>query len=186
MVPTGFRFISVAWARLMKPQFYGNANPPREMSIHWFPMNCPVSSNKCPHINHHSLSVDISSVYITSVIQVIVTNTYLHNCRVCLRWDYTSAAKHFLAICPYVTPWNLCVCGCMKWRTPVDFHLNNCVLLYLKNVPNHQIWSPLYYGYVMDKHGLVITCPAKFGMKLLIHSQTSTTQPLKFENGYVI
>ena len=35
-------------------------------------------------------------------------------------------------------------------------------------------------------HGLtliIITCPVKCGWKLLIHSQTSTVQPLKFGNG---
>ena len=33
---------------------------------------------------------------------------------------------------------------------------------------------------------MVITCPIKCGVKLLIHSQTSTAAPLKFGNGYVI
>ena len=32
-------------------------------------------------------------------------------------------------------------------------------------------------------HGYVITYPVKCGMKLLIHSQTSIVQPLKFGNG---
>ena len=40
--------------------------------------------------------------------------------------------------------------------------------------------------YLYCQHGWVITCPIKCGMKLLIHSQTSMVQPLKFGNGYVI
>ena len=36
---------------------------------------------------------------------------------------------------------------------------------------------------VSDEHGEVITFPIKFGIKLLIHSQTSTVAPLKFGNG---
>ena len=36
---------------------------------------------------------------------------------------------------------------------------------------------------VIHRYGLVITSIIKCGMKLLIHSQTSTVEPLKFGNG---
>ena len=42
-------------------------------------------------------------------------------------------------------------------------------------------WVPLYYNGLTLIPAWIITCPA--GMKLFIHSQTSTVPPLKFGNG---
>ena len=46
-------------------------------------------------------------------------------------------------------------------------------------------WILLSHGPIKhnNTHGQVIICPAKYGMKLLIHSQTSMAQLLKFGNG---
>ena len=33
--------------------------------------------------------------------------------------------------------------------------------------------------YLYSQHGEVLTCPVKCAMELLVHSQTSTVQPLK-------
>ena len=37
--------------------------------------------------------------------------------------------------------------------------------------------------FIESQHEYVIICLVMFEMKLLIHSQTSTVQPLMFENG---
>ena len=56
-----------------------------------------------------------------------------------------------------------------------------------ENGPSY-FWSALYLLplFTLLKHGKIIISIVKCGMKLLIHSQTSSVAPVKFGNGQVI
>ena len=50
----------------------------------------------------------------------------------------------------------------------------------------HRPGRPLLLTWIKVQHGYVIIYTVKCGMKLHIHSQTSTVAPLKFKNGWAI
>ena len=89
-----------------------------------------------------------------------------------------------LSVKVFVLPWT----GFQPWSAG-----NSCMSCIVKSKHRDEIlhptpaWSCQAPCTNMDllryQHGLVITCAVKCEMKLLVHSQTSTAAPLKFENG---
>ena len=108
----------------------------------------------------------------------------------------------FLTVTPKKrsTPWLPTLCNgwilsikgqyCGKIYTSWRHHAHSLGLLYsyLSNRMIAPVPGPHFtnMGSFKSKHGYLITSIIKCEMKLLINSQTSTVQPLKFGNGYVI
>ena len=71
---------------------------------------------------------------------------------------------------------------CMKMAATPNFSSQKNLLLVRTKRHIPMVYLLLYRNQTKSQHGWVITRPVKCGIKLLIHYQTSTVQPLKFEN----